>query len=143
VLKDFEKKDYRGVRQLLLDCSDLREVIGLKTVPHYTTLQKASRRLLKQKHVRKLVDDTVQRIRNRSKTVKYAAADSSGFDAHHASRYFILRTNAFKKGKEPKKQTTYKHYGKLMLVVCAATHAILAAVASRARRPMWPSWIRC
>lgn len=135
VLKDFEKKDYRGVCQLLEDCTDLRDAIGLKTVPHYTTLQKASRRLLKHKHVRQLVDDTVRRIRKRSKTVKYAAADSSGFDAHHASRYFILRTQAYQKGKEPKKQTTYRHYGKLMLIVCTATHAILAAVASRGPTP--------
>jgi hypothetical protein len=135
VLKDFEKKDYRGVCQLLEDCADLREAIGLKTVPHYTTLQKASRRLLKQKHVRRLVDDTVVRIRKRSTSVKYAAADSSGFDAHHASRYFILRTAVYRKGKEPKKRTTYKYYGKLMLIVCTATHAILAAVASRGPTP--------
>ena len=135
VLKEFEKKDYRGIWQLLIDCSDLREVIGLKTVPHFTTLQKASRRLLKQKQVRTLVDNTVQRIRKRSKTVKYAAVDSSGFDAHHASRYFIWRTKAYKKGEQPKKQTTYKHYGKLMLIVCTATHAILAAVSSRGPTP--------
>jgi hypothetical protein len=121
VLKDFEKKDYRGVRQLLEDCADLRDAIGLKTIPHFTTLQKASGRLLKQKQERQLVDDTVGRIRKRSKIVKYAAADSSGFDAHHASRYFILRTQAYKKGKEPKKRTTYQHYGKLMLIVCTAT----------------------
>lgn len=135
VLKDFEKKDYRGVCQLLEDCADLRDAIGLKAIPHFTTLQKASARLLKRKHVRRLVDDTVARIRKRSKTVKYAAADSSGFDAHHASRYFILRTKAYKKGKEPKKRTSYKHYGKLMLIVCTATHAILAAVASRGPTP--------
>jgi hypothetical protein len=135
VLKDFEKKDYRGVRQLLLDCSDLPEVIGLKTVPHFTTLQKASQRLLKQNHVRKLVDDTVRRIRKRSNTVKYAAVDSSGFDARHASRYFIWRTAVRKKGKEPKKRASYKRYGKLMLIVCCATHAILAAVASRGPSP--------
>ena len=35
VLKEFEKKDYRGVCQLLTDCSDLRNAIGLKTVPHW------------------------------------------------------------------------------------------------------------
>ena len=46
VLKEFEKKDYRGVCQLLIDCADLREAIGLRVVPHYTTLQKAMRRLL-------------------------------------------------------------------------------------------------
>ena len=135
VLKDFEKKDYRGIWQLLLDCSDLRDAIGLKTVPHFTTLQKASRRLLKVRRVRRLIDDTVQRIRKRSKTVKYAAVDSSGFDAHHASRYFIWRTSVRRKGKEPKKRSTYKHYGKLMIVVCTATHAILGAVASRGPTP--------
>jgi len=91
VLKEFEKKDYRGVCQLLRDCSDLCQVIGLKVVPHFTTLQKASRRLLAQNHVRRLIDHTVRKIRRRKSRVPYAAVDSSGFDAHHASRYFIWR----------------------------------------------------
>ena len=47
VLKEFEKRDYRGIAQLLSDCPDLRDAIGLQQAPHYTTLQKASRRLLK------------------------------------------------------------------------------------------------
>ena len=130
VLKEFEKKDYRGIWQLLIDCEDLRETIGLKKVPHFTTLQKASRRLLKAKPVRDLIANTVQRINRRRKRVKYGAADSTGFDAHHASRYFIFRTSVNKKGKEPKKRQKYKHYGKLMTVIDTATHAILAAVAS-------------
>ena len=46
-LKSSMKLDYRGVWQLLLDASDLRVAIGLKSVPHWTTLQKASDRLLK------------------------------------------------------------------------------------------------
>src|SRR5450755_5104683 len=65
VLKEFEKKDYRGIRQLLLDCSDLREAIGLEEVPHYTTLQKASRRLLLVAGVRKLLASTVHRVLKR------------------------------------------------------------------------------
>jgi hypothetical protein len=40
VLKEFEKKDYRGVCQLLAGCSDLRDAIGLKAVPHHATLQR-------------------------------------------------------------------------------------------------------
>jgi len=130
VLKEFEKKDYRGIRQLLIDCADLRQAIGLASVPHYTTLQKASRRLLQALPVRKLIANTVRRIQRRRRRVKYGAADSTGFDAHHASRYFIFRTSVNKKGKEPKKRHTYKHYGKLMTVIDTATHAILAAVAS-------------
>jgi hypothetical protein len=91
VLKEFEKKDYRGICGLLRDCPELCEIIGLKLVPHFTTLQKASRRLLKQAHVRRLIDHTVRKIRRRKTRVPYAAVDSSGFDAHHASRYFIWR----------------------------------------------------
>src|SRR5580698_9228979 len=84
VLKEFEKKDYRGVSQLLTDCSDLRNVIELDTVPHYTTLQKASIRLLGIRFIRKLLDKTVRKIyrrNNGSKLVPYAAGDSTGFDA--------------------------------------------------------------
>ncbi len=135
VLKEFEKKDYRGVCALLADCSDLRDAIELTAVPHYTTLQKASRRLLKIDRVRRLIAGAVHRIHQRARTVKYAAVDSSGFDAHHASRYFVWRTGVKKKGKKPKERITYKRYGKLMVVVNCATHAILAAVASAGPTP--------
>jgi hypothetical protein len=135
VLKEFEKKDYRGVCQLLTDLSDLRAAIDLATVPHFTTLQKASRKLLRLDSVRRLVAETAHRILKTTKTIRYAAVDSSGFEAYHASRYFIWRTNARKKGKEPKKRRSYKRYGKLMLIIQCATHAILAAVPSAGPTP--------
>jgi hypothetical protein len=47
VLKEFQKLDYRGVWQMLLDCPDLCRAIELRVVPHGTTLQKAADRLLK------------------------------------------------------------------------------------------------
>jgi len=135
VLKEFQGLDYRGITQLLADWPDLCQSIGLRSIPHYTTLQKASRRLLKVASVRRLIQGTVRRIRGKRKLVRYAAADSSGFDAHHASRYFILRTTAHGKGKEPKRRVSYKRYGKLMLIVCCLTHAILAVVASAGPTP--------
>ncbi len=137
VLKEFEKKDYRGVCALLADCSDLRAVIGLKIVPHYTTLQKASVRLLHSKQVRRLLAQTVRRIHRRRQRVPYGAGDSSGFDAHHASRYFIIRSAKDKKDdkKAPKQRVSYKRYGKLMVIVCCLSHAILAAVASAGPTP--------
>ena len=135
VLKEFEKKDYRGVCQLLADCSDLRDAIELMGVPHYTTLQKASHRLLKLDRVRALIAQTVHRVLKRAKVIPYAAVDSSGFEAHHASRYFVWRTAVRKKGKEPKKRVVYKRYGKLMVIISCATHAILAAVASAGPTP--------
>src|SRR5712671_187434 len=83
VLREFERKDYRGLAQLLADCADLRDAIGLAGVPHFTTLQKASARLLKLKHVRNLLHQTVRQIhatRPARKVVPYAAGDSTGFD---------------------------------------------------------------
>jgi hypothetical protein len=79
--------------------------------------------------------DTVHRILKRARLVPYAAVDSSGFEGHHASRYFVWRTAHNKKGKEPKKRVVYKRYGKLMLIISCATHAILAAVASAGPTP--------
>src|SRR6266516_3639081 len=143
VLKEFETKDYRGVAQLLTDCSDLRDAIGLKVVPHFTTLQKASRRLLKLAPVRKLLAETVRLVHRRRKNVPFAAADSSGFDAHHASRYFVWRSDGGHRQPEAKRpenkpkrrRHSYRRYGKLMLIVCCLSHAILAAVASEGPTP--------
>lgn len=47
VLRQFFKTDYRGIVQLLTDMSELREILELEVVPHYSTLCYAHRRLLK------------------------------------------------------------------------------------------------
>ena len=47
VLKEFLCLDYRKLAALLADTRDLREVLGLKTVPHFTTFQEASPRLMR------------------------------------------------------------------------------------------------
>src|SRR5689334_1325435 len=65
VLKEFCRLDYRGVRQLLIDCSDLRRAIELddeRPLPHYTTLQKASVRLLKLSTVRRALRQSTKLI---------------------------------------------------------------------------------
>jgi hypothetical protein len=47
VLRQFFKTDYRGIVRLLHDLSDLRRTLGLKKIPHYSTLCYAEKRLLK------------------------------------------------------------------------------------------------
>ena len=59
VLKTFLGTDYRGVSAFLQDFSEAREVLELKQVPHFTTLQKACQRLLKQRVVTSLLEETV------------------------------------------------------------------------------------
>ena len=46
VLKQFLKTDYRGLVALLAEWGELRRALGLKKVPHYSTLCYAERRLL-------------------------------------------------------------------------------------------------
>jgi hypothetical protein len=47
VLEQFFKTDDRGIIALLADFSDLREALGLRKVPHPTTLFQARKRLAK------------------------------------------------------------------------------------------------
>lgn len=46
-LKTFLKTDYRGIVAFLKDFAELRDDLGLKKVPHYSTICYAEARLLK------------------------------------------------------------------------------------------------
>ena len=46
-LRDFFKADYRKTTQIVEEWSDLREALQLLKVPHWTTLEKAGKRMLK------------------------------------------------------------------------------------------------
>jgi len=46
-LRDFLSTDYRGITAILAEWSDLRAVLGLAGVPHYSTLCYAEKKLLK------------------------------------------------------------------------------------------------
>ncbi len=69
-LKVFFKTDYRGIVQLLRDLSDLRRVLRLTHIPHFTTLQKASVRLLRRPRARRLLHATVRRFLGRRRRVR-------------------------------------------------------------------------
>jgi hypothetical protein len=47
VLATHFKTDHRGIVAMVKDWSDVRDAIGLKKVPHHSTLYKAQQRLLK------------------------------------------------------------------------------------------------
>jgi hypothetical protein len=131
VLKTFLKTDYRGVAVHLEEHSDLRSVIGLAAVPHFTTLQKASRRLLKRPVAKKFFRATVHRFLKRRKRVRRAALDSTGLDCGHASRYYIRRRN----GTQKRWQTVvYSRYAKLEAAFDCQSHLMIGVLASRGPR---------
>jgi hypothetical protein len=144
-LKEFLKLDYRGVETLLSESPALRAAIELKETPDFTTLHKASQRLLKLSLVRRLLGDTLSTARRMSllkpKRVRLAAIDASGFEAHHASNYFVRRRA--KNGKTTGKwqTTTYRRFPKLAVVCDCQTHLILAAVVERGPKPDFDHWI--
>jgi len=65
-LKEFMRCDYRKVTALLKDCWDLREAIGLEKVPHFTTIQKASKRLLCLQPASRLLQSTLELAHKKS-----------------------------------------------------------------------------
>ncbi len=132
VLKNFLKTDYRGVVAHLADHSALCELLELREVPHFTTLHKASRRLLAIGKVRKLLKASIRLRYGRKRRIKSAAADSTGLESTSASAYFVRRRSRVS---GPWKTIVYHHYPKLGLVCDVHTHFILGLLASRGPRP--------
>jgi len=65
VLKAHQQQDYRGVIALLEDMPQLVDELGLASIPHFTTLQKASERMLRHAEVQQLLSGTVERYRKK------------------------------------------------------------------------------
>jgi transposase len=132
VLKTSLGLDYRGLEGLLDDSADLCQLIGLESVPHYTTFQKASRKLLANSLVQSLLDETVTRALGRRKAVEHAAIDSTGLECSAASNYFVKRRDRVE---NPWKTVTYSHYPKLAIVCRTCDHFILAFSSRRGPKP--------
>jgi Transposase DDE domain len=141
VLKEFLKLDYRKLHALLVDTPDLCEAIELQEVPHFTTFQKAAKRLLRTKPAQRLLDETVEMgvvLRRLKKRVALAALDGTGFESHHASSYYVRRRE---KGGEFAGKThalTYRRFPKAGILCDCASHMILAVVPGRGPSPDSP-----
>jgi len=131
VLKTFLKTDYRGLAAHLADHSDLRAALGLRAVPHYTTPQKASRRLLRLPVARRLFRTTVRRFLKRRRKVRRAALDSTGLDCGHASRYYIRRRNGARKQWQT---VAYSRYAKLEAAFDCRSHLLVGVLVGRGPR---------
>jgi hypothetical protein len=137
VLKDFYGLTYRGTMGLLSDGDSLASTIGLRKIPHWTTLQKAADRLLPSRSFRRLLSTTVERAQRAKivrRRVRLAAVDTSGFESQHTSRYYAQRRKMT--GKDGRKRrVSYRRYPKLGVACDAASHFILAARVSQGPQP--------
>jgi hypothetical protein len=138
VLKEFLQLDYRKLSALLCDSPDLAAVIELKTVPHFTTFQKAAVRLLAFRPARRLLDRTIhiaKRQGNLSHKVPLAALDGTGLETRHASSYYVRRRA---KGGKTWQKTTYQRFPKAGILCDCRSHLILSVVPGRGPAPDIP-----
>jgi hypothetical protein len=130
-VKEFRRLDYRGIWVLLHEWSELRHVLGLKKVPHFTTLWAASKHLLAKPKAEALLDGVLKRCRKAKilgKRTPLAAIDSTGLESRHSSVYYTKRTKT-QKGH-------YKsRYPKLSVVGDTANHLILGCGIDRGPKP--------
>jgi hypothetical protein len=113
--------------------------IELSVIPHFTTFQKASVRLLKSRRAERLLDVTVQRAKEKGKMkrrVKLAAVDGTGFETRHISAYYVKRRQ--KGQKQAFQTTTYTRYPYAVITCDCASHIVLAVVPGRGPGPDSP-----
>jgi len=125
VLKIFLKTDFRGIVSILADWPNLRRALGLKKVPHYSTLCYAQERLLKEGRFERLLStvwDQARRYRLIDRKPEFAI-DATGLETRHVSAHYMNR-----RGEQRFKQKTWP---KLTAVYHTATHLIAGAVAGR------------
>jgi len=127
ILKEHLRLDYRGMHVRLAEWSDLRNVLGLQRVPHFTTLCAASQRLLRKPAADNMLASILALCRRgkllRPRT-KMAAIDSTGLESRHVSDYFTRRCGRHKAHRK-------RRYPKLSAVCDTANHLILGAVIDR------------
>ena len=100
--------------------------------PHFSTLHKASKRLLRFPRARRLLGATIRRHLGRRRSGRRAAFDSTGLDGGRRSTSYVRRRSATSKAWQ---RVTYSRYAKLELAVDTANHVVLAAFAGRGPRP--------
>ena len=135
VLREHQKKSYRGVEALLLDAPHWCREIGMRRVPDHNALCRAWGVIVRHGRVRRMLDLLAAWFEKVGRPGSLLAVDASHFEAHHASRHYEQRCRRMA-GKRPDQRGSYTRatnlgrLPKLAVGVDARGHAVLSAVAS-------------
>ena len=89
VLRQYESKSYESFVEWLEVATEIVLQLHLKTIPHFTTLQKAAARI-SQAMLHIAIGRFIQII---SPGKIFAGADATGFETRHAAPYYSYRCN--------------------------------------------------
>lgn len=146
VVREHQKKSFRGTEALLRDCPDWLASIGMARAPDHNTLWRAFNHLIKSAVVNSMLDLQAQMAQQRKLIqgrIKPLALDSSMFESHHVSRHFEKRRrDGMRQSQRKRVKSSGKTAGdrrrsrvvralpKLSLAVATHCHLILAARAT-------------
>ena len=138
VLREHQRKSYRGVEALLRDAPHWCREIGMRRVPDHNTLCRAWSVIARHAKVRRMLDLLARWFDEAGELGPLLAVDAAHFEARHAGRYYERRCRrmAEREGQTPDKRGSYTRSGamagipKLTVAVDAGSHLALSAVAS-------------
>jgi hypothetical protein len=146
VIREHQKKSYRGVEALLHDSPQWLQAIGMSRAPDHVTLWRAFKYLIKPALVNSMLDQQVRWAKQRKLLggkIKPVALDSSMFESRHVSRHFEKRQRQSDRDarKKPRKTSekaaanrrrskVVRALPKLSLAVDSASHLVLAVRAT-------------
>jgi hypothetical protein len=146
VIREHQKKSFRGVEALLRDCPDWLSDIGMDHAPDHNTIWRAFDHLVKRSTVNSMLDLQTQWAEQQKLIkgrIKPVALDSSMFESRHVSRHFEKRRRQSerdarkKRGKkggkaagDRRRSRVVRGLPKLSLAVASSCHLILAARAT-------------
>ena len=137
VVKEHQKRSYRGAEALLCDSQHWCRAIGMSKAPDHNTMCRAASVLLKKFNVERLLDAVARwaaLMRALGLSIKPLAGDSSLFECHHVSGHFAERRRRESRharrrrmaGKPRRPGPALKRLPKLAVTVAGYSHLILS-----------------
>jgi transposase len=118
VLKTYLRRTYREIAELIEELPNVRKLIGLKKVPHFTTPQKFLQRFSSL-----LFDSLIGRLVSGISGKLTVAIDATGFSSSYTSRYYVMKLFG---------ETSIKSFMKLSVAAETSRKLILAMKARKA-----------